>query len=98
MGGTLSSTGVTVLLMSASFLTSSFVRGGRLPPVLEGTRTRGAGILYLLMRPDFFLGSRLSTFRTMGGPRRALTRVRGPTRREMFLGLVSRVREVVRVR
>jgi len=69
----LDSARVAILLISADFLASDFVRNNELPPLLEAARTDGATILPVILSPCRFMREEsLARFQAVNDPTRPL--------------------------
>ncbi len=64
---------VAVLLVSADFLASDFIRGSELPPLLKAAEQDQALILPVILSPCLFSRSNLGKFQSVNDPRRSLS-------------------------
>jgi serine/threonine protein kinase len=83
---------IAILLVSADFLASDFIRRNELPPLLKAAESRGCRILPIIVRPCRFLKTpELSQFQAFNSPERPLSAM-NPNERE---SLFSRVADTI---
>lgn len=85
---------VAVLIISADFLASRFIRDNELPPLLKAADEDGALILPIIAGPSLFTkNSNLSLFQAINSPDDALLSMSEGKQEEAFLRLAERILE-----
>ena len=88
-------TSVAVLLISADFLASDFIRTDELPPLLRAAEAAGAVILPVIVSPCLFLRlQHLAQFQAVNDPGRPLVSVGTGEQEEAFVRVAEAVHEV----
>ena len=83
-----------ILLVSADFLASPFIKDNELPPLLSAAETRGTLILTVILSPCRFLQTAtLSCFQAVNSPDEPLVQMRRAKREATFVRLSSRVEQ-----
>lgn len=88
----LASTKIAVLLVSADFLASDFIRNIELPFFLKASELEGTIILSVILRPCAFANTILSQFQAVNAPSNPLSKMKPGQRDEVW----SKVAELVR--
>lgn len=87
-----------VLLVSADFLASAFIRDNELPPLLSAAQTRGTIILPVIVGPcRFQQTTSLACFQAINSPDEPLVQMRKAKREATFVRLSSRVEQAFAV-
>jgi len=66
---------IAILLVSADFLASKFIRANELPPLLIAAQAEGVTILPVILSPCGFEGSNLSQYQAVNPPSKPLTKM-----------------------
>lgn len=83
------SSGVVILLISANFLSSNFIRSYELPKVLAAAQAKGTVILPLHITASLYNHCGLDRFQAMNPPSRPLEAMTGPERNRILLELAN---------
>ncbi len=92
----LNSTKVAVLLISADFLASDFIRNIELPSLLAAREQEGAIILTVLLRPCAFTNTDIGQFQAVNTPSTPLSKMNPGRRDEVWSRVAELVREALR--
>jgi hypothetical protein len=86
-----------VLLVSADFLASDFIRNDELPPLLLGAERRGIAILTIILSPcRFEREDAISQFQSVNSPTKPLTSLTRNGQGKVFVALAAAVEEKIR--
>lgn len=91
----LSSTKVAVLLVSANFLASDFIRNSELPSLLAASEQEGVVILIVLLRPCTFANTAIRQFQFVNTPSRPLSNMTPGKRDEVWSKVAELIREAL---
>jgi TIR domain len=87
---------VAILLVSADFLASDFIRNNELPPILRGAEKKGTRILPVVLKPcRFSRDTSLKEFQSINSPEKPLILL-SEGEREAYFDMVAREVEVER--
>lgn len=87
-------TNVAVLIISADFLASDFIRTDELPPLLKAAEEEGALILSIIASPSLFsYNPDLSQFQTVNDPSRPLLSLSSGEQEEVFMRVARAILE-----
>jgi tetratricopeptide (TPR) repeat protein len=90
---------VAVLLVSADFLTSKFIRGEELPPLLERRKTGGLAVFPLILRPCVWKHvEQISTIQARPRDGRTLFEMRGGVRERELVAAAEEILLLARSR
>ncbi|MDD5680381.1 MAG: toll/interleukin-1 receptor domain-containing protein [Candidatus Omnitrophica bacterium] len=85
---------IAVLIVSADFLASDFIRTNELPPLLKAAEEEGALILPIVASPSLFLwDTHLSQFQAVNDPSEPLISARDGEREAVFLKVAEAILE-----
>lgn len=85
---------IAVLIISADFLASDFIRTNELPPLLKAAEEEGALILPIIASPSLFLkDTHLSQFQAVNNPSEPLIAARDGEREAIFLKVAEAILE-----
>jgi hypothetical protein len=83
---------IAILLVSADFLASDFIRRNELPPLLKAAESRGCRILPIIVRPCRFSRTpEISQFQAFNPPERPLSAMNANERESLF----ARVADII---
>jgi len=86
-----------VLLVSADFLASEFIRNDELPKLLSRAESRRTRLFCLIIRPcRFDKVALLSRFQAVNGPDKTLSEMRPPEQERSFLRLTDQLEQALR--
>lgn len=92
----LSEAKISVLLISADFLASDFIKENELPPLLDAAREKGTVILPLILKPSRFEKNKnLSQFQAINPPANPLILLDEGKQEEILVKLVDRIEEIL---
>ena len=91
----LTSTRVAVLLVSADFLTSTFIKNNELPPILTAAVSEGVTVLIVILRPCNLPDS-LSRFQAVNSPSRSVSELKGPQRERLWVKVANAIDDAVK--
>jgi TIR domain len=87
---------VAVLMISADFLGSAFIRDNELPPLLTAADADGCHVLPLLLRPSLFQETpELRRFQAVNPDAVPLSQLAEPKREEVLVSLARRIMALV---
>jgi len=92
----LNSTKIAVLLVSADFLASEFIRNVELPTLLTASEQEGATILSVLLRPCAFTNTAIGQFQAVNTLSTPLSKMKRGRRDEIWTKVAELVREALR--
>jgi len=87
--------GVAIVLVSSDFLSSEFIMGKELPPLLQAAEKDGTVILPVIVSPCRFEKSPLSVFQAVNDPKKPLSKLNDSEQDEAFIKLVDRIEELI---
>ncbi len=88
----ISQAGVAVLLVSADFLASGFIRKTEIPPLLVAAKREGALILPIIVGPCLFVRTpELSRFQALNAPSRPLTAMNEHEQEDVLFRAADRI-------
>src|SRR5436190_23248797 len=86
---------VAVLLISPSFLASSFIAENELPPLLHAAEKEGAIILPVIVRPSNFDDTELAKFQAVNSPSMPVAKMKGYQRDEFWAKVVKDIKKAI---
>ncbi len=86
---------VAVLLISPSFLASTFIAENELPPLLLAAEKEGAIILPVIVRPSNFEDTELAAFQAVNNPSLPVAKMKGYQRDEFWTKVVRDIRSAI---
>jgi len=92
----LSSADISILLISTSFLGSSYVRKKELPKILDSAKSKGAVILPIIIRLCRFEKSPLAHLQTVNPPNKPLNDMTEAQKDKIYYNLCERIEEIVK--
>ncbi len=82
---------VAILLVSADFIASDFIKNNELPQLLQAAKTKGTTIIPIIVNPSSFAETELANFQTVNDPAQPLTGLSEPEQEAVFLKVKSEV-------
>lgn len=82
---------VAILLVSADFIASDFIKNNELPQLLNAARKKGMTILPIIVNPSSFSQTELANFQTVNNPTSPLTGLSEPEQEVVFLKVAAEV-------
>lgn len=87
-------TKVAVLMISADFLASDFIRNNELPPLLEAAEKEGATVLPLILRPCRFQQNKIiSQYKSVNDPKEPLSGLSEHDQETILVALTNSIAE-----
>jgi len=92
----LATTKIAILLVSAEFVNSKFIRENELPPLLEAARNDGLIIIPVIVNPCRLEYMNLGELQALNPPSRSLLTMREIQWRELFLNLSYSIEKTIK--
>jgi len=86
---------VAILLVSADFLASKFIRENELPPLLVAAQVEEVTILSVILSPCAYVHSELAQYQSINPPSRPMSAMNRHEKEGIWATLAERVQEAI---